>query len=124
MDEENVLGGPLQACGEDPPTGFLRDGFCRYTEKDRGRHQICAVMTEAFLRFSRSRGNDLTTPRPRLDFPGLEPGDRWCVCLARWVEALEAECAPPVVLEATSKAALAKVPLKTLRRHDHRETQN
>lgn len=121
MTEENVLGGTLRTCSRDPRTGFMRDGLCRYTEEDRGRHQICAVMTEAFLRFSRSRGNDLITSRPRMDFPGLEPGDRWCVCLARWVEALEADCAPPVVLEATSKAALAEVPLKTLRRHDHRE---
>lgn len=124
MSEENVLGGKLQPCGQDPPTGFSRDGFCRYREEDRGRHQICAVMTETFLRFSRSRGNDLITPRPRLDFPGLEPGDRWCVCLARWIEALESDCAPPVVLEATSKAALAAVPLKTLREHGHRDPED
>lgn len=118
MDQENVLGDEIESCSQDPKTGFTRDGFCRYVEGDRGKHQICAVMTEEFLEFSKSRGNDLTTPRPEMKFPGLSPGDRWCVCVGRWIEALEEDHAPPVILEATSKAVLDKVPLATLRNHE------
>ena len=102
--EHNVLGDELQPCSESPETGFLRDGHCRQLQRDPGRHEVCAVMTQAFLEYSRKQGNDLITPRPELDFPGLQPGDRWCVCLPRWIEAREADCAPPVVLAAKHSA--------------------
>ncbi len=102
----NVLGGELEPCGVDPVTGFYRDGTCRTGPQDVGVHVVCAEMTEAFLEFSRSVGNDLSTPRPEWGFPGLRPGDRWCVCADRWREALEAGVAPPVVLGATHASAL------------------
>lgn len=113
----NVLGTPLAPCSLDPLTGFFRDGCCRTGPDDVGSHVVCARMTEAFLSFTRSRGNDLSTPRPEWRFPGLRPGDRWCVCALRWAEALEAGVAPPVVLEATSEAALRFIDLDDLRRH-------
>jgi uncharacterized protein (DUF2237 family) len=113
----NVLGGELLACSFDPLTGFYRDGSCSTGADDDGTHVICARMTEAFLDFSRSRGNDLSTPRPEIRFRGLEPGDRWCLCALRWLEALEAGVAPPVVLEATHERALDLVPLEELMRH-------
>jgi uncharacterized protein (DUF2237 family) len=112
----NVLGGDLEPCSFDPATGFYRDGYCR-TGSDPGLHAVCAVMTDEFLEFTRSRGNDLSTPRPELLFPGLRPGDRWCVVAARWAEALEAEVAPPVVLEATHASALEFVSLPDLQAH-------
>jgi len=115
--DRNVLDGPLAACSHDPRTGFLRDGHCRQHPDDAGCHEICAAVTEEFLEFSRRRGNDLVTPRPALDFPGLEPGDRWCLCVGRWIEARESGVAPPVVLEATNAAALERVPLETLEAH-------
>ena len=122
MPEINVRGEKLQPCSTDPVTGFERDGCCGSHLQDRGRHEICAVMTEDFLSFSKSRGNDLTTPRPELQFPGLEPGDRWCLCLGRWIEALEATrnrrlpetTVPSVLLEATNEAVLDTVDLETL----------
>jgi uncharacterized protein (DUF2237 family) len=125
MTERNVLQGPLKTCSTDPTTGFERDGCCRTHPDDRGRHELCAVMTDEFLTFSKEQGNDLVTPRPELEFPGLEPGDRWCLCLGRWVEALEATrinrlpetTVPPVVLEATSEAVLDTVELETLEDH-------
>ncbi len=117
--EENVLGGPLQPCSLDPETGYLRDGHCRHLRRDPGRHEVCAVVTEAFLAYSREQGNDLVTPRPELGFPGLEPGDRWCLCVPRWVEALEAGTAPPVVLEATNAAVLEDVDRETLAEYAH-----
>lgn len=113
-DERNVLGDELEPCSRDPTTGYLRDGCCRAVPADRGRHEICAVVTEAFLAFSREQGNDLVTPRPELDFPGLDPGDRWCLCVGRWLEAHEAGVAPPVVLEATNEAVLDEVGFSTL----------
>ena len=113
-DERNVLGGDLEPCSRDPTTGYLRDGCCRAVPGDGGRHEICAVVTEAFLSFSRERGNDLVTPRPELDFPGLSPGDRWCLCVGRWLEAHEAGVAPPVVLEATNEAVLDDIGFSTL----------
>ena len=127
MPERNVLGAELASCSTDPRTGFDRDGCCGTHPDDRGRHELCAVMTDEFLSFSRRRGNDLVTPRPKLGFPGLDPGDRWCLCLGRWVEALEATQAegfpgatvPPVVLEATNEAVLDTVSLETLERHSH-----
>jgi len=113
----NVLGGPLLACSFDPLTGFFRDGCCTTGPEDLGSHTVCARVTEAFLAFSRERGNDLSTPRPEFRFRGLKPGDRWCVCAARWLEACDAGVAPPVVLEATHEAALRIVPLKRLLEH-------
>lgn len=117
--EANVLGGDLSACSMDPKTGFMRDGYCYPLQRDPGRHEICAVMTEEFLQYSASQGNDLITPRPELNFPGLEPGDRWCLCVPRWIEAHEVHTAPPVVLEATSEAVLEDVSLETLREYAH-----
>ena len=113
----NVLGGELRACSFDPLTGYYRDGACRDTQDDGGTHVVCARMTEEFLAFSLARGNDLVTPRPEMRFRGLKPGDRWCVCALRWLEALEAGVAPPVVLEATHEHALDLVPLAELMRH-------
>lgn len=119
MTDRNVFGTELEPCSTDPTTGFLRDGCCRRVEGDRGRHELCAVLTEEFLQFSKARGNDLTTPRPELEFPGLEPGDRWCLCLGRWLEAEEEDCAPPVVLEATHEAVLRDVEPDLLREHEY-----
>lgn len=113
----NVLGGPLTCCCESPRTGYYRDGHCRTGPEDVGRHLVCAVMTEEFLRFTRSRGNDLQTPRPAWGFPGLKAGDRWCLCVQRWKEALDAGCAPPVVLAACHHLALDTVTLKALQHH-------
>lgn len=115
--DDNVLGDKLRPCSTEPMTGYERDGFCRAVSDDLGRHEICAVVTEPFLDHSRERGNDLVTPRPELGFPGLEPGDRWCVCVSRWREALAADAAPPVVLESTNAAVLEEVSLETLRAH-------
>ena len=111
----NVLGGPLAPCSRSPLTGFFRDGCCRTGPEDVGIHTVCAVMTAEFLAFSKAAGNDLVTPRPEWQFPGLSPGDRWCLCAARWLEAAEAGVAPPVILEATHAKTLAVVPLATLR---------
>ncbi len=102
----NVLGTPLQPCCLDPLTGYFRDGSCRTDETDRGTHVVCAVMTEEFLTYTRAKGNDLSTPNPRYRFPGLKPGDGWCLCALRWQEAFEAGVAPPVKLEATHEKAL------------------
>jgi uncharacterized protein (DUF2237 family) len=110
----NVLGGDLEPCSFDPETGFFRDGYCRTEGRDPGFHAVCAVMTDEFLEFSKSVGNDLSTPQPQWMFPGLRAGDRWCVVAARWQEALEAGVAPPVVLEATHAAALEFVSLDDL----------
>ena len=118
MEEDlNVLGGELRACSYDPLTGFYRDGACQEAGEDAGTHLVCARMTAEFLAFSRSRGNDLVTPRPELRFRGLKAGDRWCVCALRWLEALVAGVAPPVVLEATHERALDLVPLGVLKAH-------
>jgi uncharacterized protein (DUF2237 family) len=113
----NVLGGELEPCSLDPLTGFFRDGHCRTEGRDPGFHAVCAVMTEEFLEFSVSVGNDLVTPQPQWLFPGLEAGDRWCVVAARWQEALEAGVAPPVVLEATHASALEFAALSDLEAH-------
>ena len=111
----NVLGGELEPCSFDPVTGFFRDGYCRTEGRDPGFHAVCAVMTEEFLAFSLEVGNDLVTPQPQWAFPGLRPGDHWCVVAPRWQEALEAGVAPPVVLEATHASALEFVSLEDLR---------
>lgn len=112
----NVLGSELEPCCLDPVTGFYRDGSCRVGPEDLGVHAVCVQVTEAFLAFSRARGNDLTTPLPEAGFPGLKPNDRWCLCAARWQEALEAGCAPRIVLTATHEAALELVALEDLKR--------
>ncbi|MFQ3318363.1 MAG: hypothetical protein ACI8UR_000122 [Natronomonas sp.] len=125
MPERNVLGGELEPCSTDPMTGFERDGHCSCHDQDMGRHELCAVMTDEFLEFSKERGNDLVTPRPELQFPGLEPGDRWCLCVPRWVETLEAvrdrhipeTTVPPVILAATNESVLDTVPMETLEAH-------
>ena len=113
----NVLGGRLQSCSSDPLTGFYRDGCCNTGPEDRGSHTVCAVVTAEFLRFSAEHGNNLSTPRPEFGFPGLQPGDRWCLCAPRWQEALEAGCAPLVTLEATEQGALEHCALEDLERH-------
>lgn len=117
MSARNVLGGPLLACCFSPLTGYFRDGWCHTNEEDRGSHVICAKVTAEFLAFSRERGNDLETPVPQYRFPGLKPGDRWCLCALRWREALVAGVAPPVVLESTHERALAYVSLEELQAH-------
>lgn len=114
---KNVLGTELQSCCSDPVTGFYRDGFCRTGAGDFGVHTVCAEMNEAFLEFSKSRGNDLSTPNPAYDFPGLREGDRWCVCAQRWQEALEAGIAPAVILAATHISTLEFVDLEDLQAH-------
>lgn len=113
----NVLGTELIPCGEDPVTGFFRNGRCDTCAEDRGMHTICARMTAEFLEFSASRGNDLITPVPQFQFPGLKPGDYWCLCLGRWVEAHQAGCAPPVRLEATHASVLEFIDLDILKQY-------
>ena len=113
----NVLGTELQPCSFDPMTGFFRDGCCRSGADDIGLHLVCARMTEEFLVFSRQRGNDLSTPNPQYQFPGLKPGDQWCLCVLRWKEAFQAGVAPPVVLEATHISTLEFVDLEDLESH-------
>jgi uncharacterized protein len=110
----NVVGGELLPCSTEPLTGFFRDACCATGPEDVGSHTVCAVMTDVFLEFSRQAGNDLSTPRPEWGFPGLEPGDRWCVCASRWLEAHDAGCAPPVVLGATHARALEVVSIELL----------
>ena len=113
----NVLGGPLATCCTAPLTGFYRDGSCHTGPQDLGTHVVCAQVTQAFLEFSVARGNDLVTPVPQFHFPGLDPGDKWCLCALRWKEALDAGVAPPVVLAATHEKALEFVSLEALKRH-------
>ncbi len=114
---KNVLGSDLETCSQSPETGFFRDGCCRTGPGDVGLHLVCAEMTSEFLEFSAARGNDLITPSPMMDFPGLKPGDRWCLCVERWKEALQAGLAPPVYLAATHISALEFVQLEDLRAH-------
>ncbi len=104
--ELNVLGTALQSCCEDPMTGYFRDGYCRTIQEDSGTHILCAIVTQEFLEFSKTQGNDLSTPRPEWSFPGLKPGNKWCLCISRWIEAEKAGKAPLVVLEATHQKAL------------------
>jgi len=114
---KNVLGGPLAVCCTHPRTGFYRTGSCETGPEDLGSHTVCAEMTAEFLEFTRSRGNDLSTPLPAYGFPGLKPGDKWCLCAARWKEAADAGVAPPVILAATHERALDVVDLDELRAH-------
>ena len=113
----NVLGGELEPCSTAPMTGFFRTGCCETGPHDPGMHTVCAVMSAEFLAFSKSMGNDLSTPQPDMAFPGLQPGDRWCLCAPRWKEALDAGAAPRLVLEATHEETLAIVPLGVLKDH-------
>ncbi len=117
MTERNVLGYELEPCGIDPLTGFFRDGCCRTAPEDFGRHTICAVVTAEFLKHQRSIGNDLSTPNPQYRFPGLVPGDRWCVTAVNWARAYDDGVAAPVVLASTNDAVLTVVPLAALREH-------
>lgn len=112
--DKNVFGEKLMTCSTDPMTGYFRDGCCSTGESDFGTHTVCAVVTEEFLKFSKERGNDLMTPLPAYRFPGLKPGDKWCLCASRWKEAMDANVAPKVVLEATHEGTLRFVPLETL----------
>jgi uncharacterized protein (DUF2237 family) len=113
----NVLGGPLRACSYAPITGFFRDGCCRTRRDDLGQHVVCVKVSAEFLAFSASRGNDLSQPIPEARFPGLKPGDRWCLCASRWLEAWQAGAAPLVVLESTHENALETIPLEALTAH-------
>ena len=118
MDESNnVFGEALETCSEKPITGFFRDGCCNTSEEDLGSHTVCVEVTEDFLEYSRFRGNDLTTPMPDYGFPGLEPGDCWCLCAARWLEAYHQGMAPRVFLRRTHQKALDIVPMEFLRKH-------
>ena len=116
-DAKNVLGGPLQPCCMSPMTGFERDGYCRTGPEDLGSHTVCAEVSEEFLKFSKAVGNDLSTPHPEYGFPGLKPGDRWCLCVSRWEEAFLAGIAPRVILEATHERALDVVDLDELKNY-------
>jgi uncharacterized protein len=115
--ELNVLGGPLEPCGVAPLTGFYRDGHCTSGRGDLGLHTVCCVVSAEFLGLQRELGNDLTTPRPEFDFPGLKPGDRWCVVAVRWLQAYQAGMAAGVVLAATNARALEVIPIEALRQH-------
>lgn len=115
--DRNVFGEPLAPCSLEPMTGFFRDGCCSTGPQDAGRHVVCAVVTAEFLAFSKARGNDLTTPRPEFAFPGLKPGDRWCLCADRWKEANSAGAAPRIALQATHERALDHIPLADLKAH-------
>ena len=116
-DSINVLDGPLAVCGADPVTGFFRDGHCNTCAADQGSHTVCAIMTAEFLAYSKYVGNDLSTPRPEFRFAGLKPGDRWCLCASRFLQAHDEGCPPKVSLEATHKRALEIVPLEVLERN-------
>jgi hypothetical protein len=117
LPSRNVLGGPLKPCSLEPVTGFFRNGCCDTCDEDEGCHTVCVEVTEQFLEFSRSLGNDLSTPVPEFQFPGLKPGDRWCVCASRWLQCLEAGAPAPVALAATHERTLEIVPLAVLQRH-------
>ena len=115
--QTNVLGSELQDCSIDPMTGFYRDGCCNTGPGDVGTHTVCSIMTDEFLEYSRSKGNDLITPRPEFDFPGLKAGDAWCLCAMRWEEARQAGCAPRVRLTSTNIKTLEMVELENLKAH-------
>ena len=116
-EAKNVLGDALKCCCTAPMTGFYRDGYCATGPEDRGTHVVCAQVTAEFLAFTRSQGNDLSTPMPLYQFPGLQPGERWCLCISRWKEALDAGFAPPIDLAATHEMALKYVDLAVLQEH-------
>jgi len=114
-DQLNIFNEPLEACSFDPVTGFFRSGCCETSEQDTGSHTVCAIMTEEFLKFSKSKGNDLSTAVPAFDFPGLNSGDRWCLCAARWLEAYEAGSAPSIIARATHRRALEIIPMEAMK---------
>lgn len=114
-NQKNIYGTNLQPCSFKPKTGYIRDGFCTCIEQDQGQHTICVLMTEEFLEFSKGVGNDLSTPIEAYEFPGLKPGDQWCLCLSRWLQAYENNCAPKVILESTNRSVLKHVDIKTLK---------
>ena len=114
---KNIFGEPLKSCCTKPLTGYFRDGYCRTDKLDYGNHTVCAIVTEEFLQFSKRNGNDLTTPKPEHLFPGLNPGDKWCLCANRWKESLDAGCAPKVELEATNEKALKTIKMNELISH-------
>lgn len=114
---KNILGTELQSCCTEPMTGFCRDGYCNTNHTDQGTHVVCAIVTDEFLEFTKSRGNDLSTPRPEFQFPGLKAGDGWCLCALRWKEAYEAAVAPPLKPEATHEKALEFVQKEELEKH-------
>jgi uncharacterized protein (DUF2237 family) len=120
MTQKNVKGTILQVCSLNPKTGYFRSGSCESCETDQGSHTVCAQVTKDFLEFSKSMGNDLSTPRPEFNFPGLKPGDRWCLCANRWLEAADAGMAPPVVLESTNESCLEVIDLADLEYHSLR----
>ncbi|MCE2611566.1 DUF2237 domain-containing protein [Flavobacteriaceae bacterium D16] len=117
--ELNVLGTKLIPCCMDPVTGYFRDGLCRTMAMDTGTHVVCALVSEEFLTYTKSKGNDLSTPIPQWQFPGLKPGDKWCLCISRWLEAVDAGVAPSIILEATHKKALEYVSLQMLKRYEY-----
>lgn len=117
----NVLGQPLVPCSFEPLTGFFRDGCCKTDEEDAGSHLVCAIVSDAFLQFSLAKGNDLLTARPEYQFPGLVAGDQWCLCVKRWVEAFQANCAPMIKLESTNIKALEIIPLKILEQYSNKD---
>ena len=119
--DKNVFGEPLKICCTAPMTGYFRDGLCRTITEDTGTHTVCAVMTNGFLRFSASRGNDLISPMPYFQFPGLKEGDKWCLCVSRWIEAEKAGKAPSLVLEATHEKTLEYAPLEMLVKYAFKE---
>ena len=119
--EINVIGLPLAACSQDPVTGFFRDGSCNTCAEDAGNHTVCAIMTSEFLAFSKYLGNDLSTPHPEFGFPGLNPGDSWCLCAGRFLQAHQEGCAPQVKLSATHQNTLEIVPIEVLRLYDNAE---
>lgn len=116
-DQKNVFGEPIATCSDKPTTGFYRTGCCHTGPEDFGFHTVCVEVTESFLAFSKMRGNDLSTPRPEFGFPGLQPGDRWCLCATRWKDALDADMAPRIILTATHEATLEIVDLADLKRY-------
>ena len=113
---KNVLGTTLKLCSKSPLTGYLRDGFCRTDQRDRGLHLVAAIMTKEFLEFTKSRGNDLSTPNKAFGFPGLIPGDRWCLCTDRWIQAYKNGCAPKIILQATNEIVIKKIEIKILKK--------
>ncbi|WP_234571484.1 DUF2237 family protein [Rhodohalobacter sp. 614A] len=121
FQSKNVFGESLQNCSTDPVTGYYRNGCCDSGEDDRGDHMVCAIMTEEFLEFSKAKGNDLSTPMPQFNFPGLKPGDKWCLCAARWKEAYNEGMAPLVVLEATNELTLEVVSMEVLLEYAYKE---
>jgi uncharacterized protein (DUF2237 family) len=123
MYHKNLLGTTIKPCSTSPMTGFYRNGFCATGDEDTGTHVVCSLMTKAFLKFTKSQGNDLSTPQLPY-FPGLKPGNKWCLCAKRWLEAYEAGVAPPVIFESTNEAALRIVPLAALKEHRYRPAKS